>query len=69
VSKQDKGSLYDIADKTAGEDLCRVFESLVSLGISCVAKTAENRPEMVMVYTNLQHVMSSNDCGRPAAGK
>lgn len=69
VIKHDKSSSYDIADKNAGQDLLRVFESLVSLGKSCVAKTAENRPEMVVVYTTLHNVMSSNVCTQQITGK
>lgn len=68
VSKHDKSSLYDIADKNAGQDLFHVFESLVSLGKSCIAKTAENRPEMVVVYTTLHNVMSPNVCTQQTTG-
>lgn len=60
VTKHDKSLLFNIADKTAGQDSLHVFEALVSLGILCVAKSAEARPEMVVVYMNLQNVMSSN---------
>lgn len=69
MNKHDKSSLRDIADKTAGQDGFHVFESLISLGKSCVEKAAENRPEMVVVYTNLQNVMFSNICTQQTKGK
>lgn len=59
----------NIADKTAGHDSFHVFEALISLGIMCVAKSAETRPEMVVVYMNLQNVMSSNVNTQPNTGK
>lgn len=63
-------SLSDIADKTAGQDTFRVFDSLVGFGKQCVANKPKNRPEMVTVYTNLQNVMSSiTHSSKGAAGK
>lgn len=60
VNNYDKSSLTDIADKTAGQDLFQVSESLISLGKTCVVEIAENRPEMVVVYIKLQNIVSSN---------
>lgn len=69
VTKHDKTLLSNIADKSAGQDSFHVFEALISLGIMCVAKSAETRPEMVVVYINLQNVMSSNINTQPITGK
>jgi len=60
VKKQEISSLFDIADKNAKQDsYFHVFEALICLGKICVMDNAENRPEMVIVYTRLQNIMSS----------
>lgn len=59
MNKYDKSSLHDIADKSAGQDSFIVFDALISLGKACVADMAENRPEMAIVYMNLQNVLTA----------
>lgn len=59
VNKHDKRSIVNIADKMAGHDSFHVFEILITLGKACVEDIAEKRPEMVVVYMNLQNVLSS----------
>lgn len=56
----DNSSISEIADKTAGQDSYDIFKILISLGKKCVVDKSENRPEMVVVYMNLQNIMSSN---------
>lgn len=65
----DNSSLSEIADKTAGQDSFDVFKTLISLGKKCVVDKSENRPEMVVVYMNLQNIMSLNTNPQQGAGK
>jgi len=59
VKKHDKPSITNIADKMAGHDSFHIFEILITLGKACVEDIAEKRPEMVVVYMNLQNILSS----------
>jgi len=59
VNKHDDSSIVNIADKLAGHDPFHIFEVLITLGKACVADIAEKRPEMVVVYINLQNYLSS----------
>jgi hypothetical protein len=59
VIKHDISSIANIADKSAGHDPLHIFEVLIHLGKECVVDLAEKRPEMVVVYMNLQNYLSS----------
>ncbi|XP_050059331.1 uncharacterized protein LOC114123800 isoform X3 [Aphis gossypii] len=59
VNKHDDSSIVNIADKLAGHDPFHIFEVLIKLGKACVVDIAEKRPEMVVVYMNLQNTLSS----------
>ncbi|VVC27971.1 Hypothetical protein CINCED_3A001078 [Cinara cedri] len=59
VNEIEESWLSDIADKTAGQDSFHVFDKLIGFGKKCVTDKPENRPEMNVVYTNLQNVMPS----------
>uniref|UniRef100_A0A2H8TH86 non-specific serine/threonine protein kinase n=1 Tax=Melanaphis sacchari TaxID=742174 RepID=A0A2H8TH86_9HEMI len=59
VNKHDNSTIANIADKSAGYDPFHIFEVLITLGKTCVADIAEKRPEMVVVYMNLQNYLSS----------
>lgn len=45
----------------AGHDSFYVFVTLISLGKVCVADIADKRPEMDVVYMNLQKVLKTNE--------
>jgi len=59
VNKHDKSLIANIADKMAGHDSFHIFEILIALGKACVEDVTEKRPEMVVVYMNLQNLLST----------
>ncbi|XP_026823481.1 uncharacterized protein LOC113561334 isoform X2 [Rhopalosiphum maidis] len=70
VNKHDTSSIANIADKSAGHDPLHIFEVLINLGKACVVDLAEKRPEMVVVYMNLQNYLSSkSDVNNEADGE
>lgn len=69
MNRHNGSRLSEIAEKKAGQDLFRVFETLIQLGKLCVVEKADDRPEMVVVYMRLQNVMSSINIEPQKTGK